>query len=118
MILTNGQVWQVSHPTAGLPVALDLALEVNLLGDRRLAEKADALFYLSKDAFKRHAVDDLWKLKAATSAKSLATVITNPAVLDQIRKELRRQKGHNIDACELRDLITSTVLRAEALALE
>jgi Type I restriction enzyme R protein N terminus (HSDR_N) len=116
IILTNGQVWQVWHLTAGLPVALDLALEVDLLDDSRLAAKAEALFYLSKDAFKRHAIDDLWKVKAATSAKSLATVIPSPVVLDEIRKEVRRKTGHNVDSCELRDLITSTVLRGEALA--
>src|SRR5215469_3510533 len=33
MILTNGQVWQAWHLTAGLPVALDLTLEVDLLGE-------------------------------------------------------------------------------------
>jgi hypothetical protein len=33
VILTNGAVWQVYHLTGGLPVVIDLALEVNLLGD-------------------------------------------------------------------------------------
>jgi hypothetical protein len=54
MILTNGQVWQVWHLTAGLPVVLDLALEVDLLGEGGPAHKADTLFYLSKEAFRRH----------------------------------------------------------------
>ncbi|MEO3892777.1 hypothetical protein [Nonomuraea sp. B5E05] len=31
MILSNGQVWQAYHMTAGLPVVIDLALEVDLL---------------------------------------------------------------------------------------
>src|SRR5882757_1273721 len=31
MILTNGQVWQVWHLTGGLPVVVDLALEIDLL---------------------------------------------------------------------------------------
>jgi hypothetical protein len=31
MILTNGQVWQAWHLTAGLPVELTMALEVDLL---------------------------------------------------------------------------------------
>jgi Type I restriction enzyme R protein N terminus (HSDR_N) len=35
IILTNGQVWQVWHLTAGLPVILDPALEVDLLGEGR-----------------------------------------------------------------------------------
>jgi hypothetical protein len=29
--------------------------------------KADVLFHLSKEAFKRHIIDDLWRVKAATS---------------------------------------------------
>lgn len=65
-ILTNGHVWQVWHLTAGLPVVLDLALEVNLLGEGGLAQKADTLVYLSKDAFRRRLIDELWHAKAAT----------------------------------------------------
>jgi predicted type IV restriction endonuclease len=114
MILTNGQVWQVWHLTPGLPVVLDMALEVDLLGDGGPTQKADTLFYLSKDAFKRRVIDELWRVKAATSAKSLAAVITSDTVMEQIRKELRRQTGHNIDPAELGELIRSSVLRPEA----
>ena len=91
-----------------------MTLEVDLLGDGGPTQKAGTLFYLSKEAFKRHAIDELWRVKAATSAKSLATVITSDTVMDQIRKELRRQTGHNIDPAELSDLIRSSVLRPEA----
>jgi hypothetical protein len=35
--------------------------------------------------------------------------------MDQIRKELRRQTGHNADPKELSELIKSSVLRPEAL---
>jgi predicted type IV restriction endonuclease len=115
MILTNGQVWQVWHLTAGLPVVLDRALEVDLLGEGGPTQKADIMFYLSKEAFKRHVIDELWKVKAATSAKSLAAVITGATVIEQIRKELRRQTGHHIEAKELRDLIISGVVRADLL---
>src|SRR5215475_14898254 len=59
MILTNGQVWQVWHLTPGLPVLLDMPLEVDLLGDGSLSQKTDILFYLSKEAFKRRAIDEL-----------------------------------------------------------
>jgi hypothetical protein len=115
MILTNGQVWQVWHLTPGLPVVLDLALEVDLLGEGGPAQKADTLYYLSKEAFKRRVMDDLWKVKAATSARSLARVITSDAVIEQIRKELRRETGYNIEAKVLLELIRSSALRAEAL---
>lgn len=50
-----------------------------------------------------------------TSAKSLAEVLKGPTVIDQIRKELRRQTGHQIEAKELRELVLSGVIRADAL---
>jgi predicted type IV restriction endonuclease len=115
MILTNGQVWQVWHLTPGLPVVMDIALEVDLLGEGGPTQKADVLFHLSKEAFKRHIIDDLWRVKAATSAKSLGAVITSDAIIDQIRKELRRETGHNVDTGELRELLKSSVLRPECL---
>jgi hypothetical protein len=115
MILTNGQVWQVYHLTAGLPVIIDLALEVDLLGEGGPTAKADMLFYLSRESFKRRQIDELWRAKAATSPKSLAAVLTSDAVLDQLRKELRKQTGHNVEINQLRDLIRSKVLHPDAL---
>jgi hypothetical protein len=35
-------------------------------------------------------IDELWRVKAATSATSIGTAITSDAVIEQIRKELRR----------------------------
>jgi hypothetical protein len=115
MILTNGQVWQAWHLTAGLPVVLDLALEVDLLGEGGPTQKADGLFPLSKEGFKHRVIDELWRVKAATSAKSIGTAIISDSVIEQIRKELRRQTSHNMDPAELKDLIKSTVLRPDAL---
>jgi hypothetical protein len=60
-------------------------------------------------------IDELWRVKAATSATSIGAVITSTPVIDQIRKELRRQTGHNVDPAELSDLIRSSVLRPDAL---
>ena len=116
MILTNGQVWQVWHMTPGLPVVIDLALEVDLLGEGGPAAKGDPMFYLSKEAFKRRLIDELWKARAATSPKSLAGVILSDAVTEAIRKELRRQTGHSADAKEIARLVRSEVLRPEAFA--
>lgn len=43
MILTNGQVWQVYDLTGGLPIIVDLAMEMDLLGDTGPSVKADQL---------------------------------------------------------------------------
>ena len=115
IILTNGQVWQVYHLTGGLPVVVDLAFDVDLLGDKTMAQKADALFYLSKDALKRRLLDELWRAKAATSPKSLSGILLSDSVVDAVRKELRRQTGYNGDVKEIVQCLRSQVIRVEAL---
>lgn len=113
MVLTNGQVWQVWHLTAGMPVAMDLALEVDLLSDTGLAAKANLLFHLSKEAVKRRLLDELWRAKAATAPRSLAAVLTSDVVLDAIRKEIRRRTTYNSDPVEIEKIIKTEVVRPE-----
>jgi hypothetical protein len=63
------------------------------LGPTHVLQKAGTLFYLSKKALKLNAIDELWRVKAATSAKSLGAVIRSDTVTDQVRRELRPQHG-------------------------
>src|SRR6266498_1017224 len=55
VILTNGAVWQAYHldVSRGLPVVIDLALEVDLAGGQTSTQKANQLFYLTRESFKR-----------------------------------------------------------------
>lgn len=115
MILTNAQVWQVYHLTGGLPVVVDLAVEVDMLGELSPAEKTEALFHLSKGALKRRTLDELWRAKAATSPRSLAAVLLSDTVVDVVRKELRRRTGYNGDDGDLARIIRKDVLRPELL---
>jgi len=52
--------------------------------------------------------------EAADILEVAAVIVTDP-VIDQIRRELRRRTGHNMDPAELSELITSSVLRPDAL---
>ena len=115
VVLTNGAVWQVYHLTGGLPVVIDLALEVDLLADEPLSRRAATLFYLTRESLKRRQIDELWKVKRATSPQSLADVLVSEAVVEEIRKELRRQTGQNVDPSELIRLLRAGVLRADCL---
>lgn len=115
VMLTNGQHWQVFHLTGGLPVVVDLAMSVDLLGDEPMSHKVNQLFYLTKESFKRKQIDELWETKRATSPESLARIVCSDAVVEAVRKELRRQSGHNVDSAEIAKLLRETVVRPEAL---
>jgi len=113
MILTNGQVWQAWHLTGGLPVVVDLTLDVDLLGDSSAVAKSDALFHLAKESIKHRRLDELWQAKAATSPRSIVSVLQSESVIDAVRKELRRRTSYNGSADELSTILNEDVIRTE-----
>jgi len=115
VILTSGVVWQVYHITGGLPIVVDLALDVDLFGEETLAQKANQLYYLTKESLKRRQIDSLWQAKRATSPKSLARVLCSENVVTAIRKELKRTTGQSVTDPEVVRLLNATVLRPECL---
>jgi hypothetical protein len=112
--LSNGQTWQVWHITGGLPIVMDLAIEVDLLAEGTPSSKIDQLFFLTKESFKRKQIDELWQAKKATNPQSLAKIVLSPTVVDAIRKELWRQTKHSVEAPELQKLLRG-VVRAELM---
>ena len=92
-----------------------VAFDVDLLGDVTPAQKAAEPFYLTRESFKRWQVDALWKARAATSPKSLGRALTSNAVVEAIRKEIRRSTGQAVDTKEIDRLVRETVLRPECL---
>lgn len=113
--LTSGTVWQVYHLTGGLPVQVDLVLNVDLLGDMTGPKKADLLFYMTRESLKRHGIQDFWEAKRATSPLSLTQTLMSEPVMAAMRKELRRQTGHNVETDEIVRLLKETVIRKESL---
>lgn len=117
VILTNGALWQAYHldVSSGLPVVMDRVLDVDLLSDDSIGRKAGALFYLTKESLKRRQINDLWERTRATSPKALANALLSPAVVEAIRKQVRKRSGHKIEPAEVGQLLRETVIREECL---
>lgn len=115
VLLTNGRHWQVYHITGGLPMAVDLAIDVDLLGDETPTQKVNQMFYITQESFRKRQIDELWRAKRATAPHSLAETVLSEPVLISVRKELRRRTGHNIEESEIARLLRETVLRPECL---
>lgn len=117
VFLTNGQVWQAYHVTAGngQQVVTDLVLEVDLLGEEPPAKKVEKLFHLHRSALKRTTIDEHWRQQAATAPATLSRVLLSDSVLDAIRKEVRRQSGYNATVEDLGRTLRSGVIRPDLL---
>jgi hypothetical protein len=99
----------------GEPVETELTLDVNLLGQGTTAQKAEALFLLTRESLQRRQIDAYWHREQARSARSLARAMLAEPVLDALRKELRRQTGHNEPVDEIKSLLRATVLQPGCL---
>lgn len=102
IILTNAVVWQLYHLEGGLPVALDLVLDVDLNSGVAPAALALNLLPLCREAVKRGVLDSLWRQMRATSPQSIAAALMAPAVLKAIRAEMHRKSGHLVALDDVR----------------
>ncbi|MFQ4148060.1 hypothetical protein AAGW05_05075 [Arthrobacter sp. LAPM80] len=116
MILTNGAVWQAYHLTGGLPVVVNMAFEIDLLGPATLEEKAEMMFLLHREALKRRRIDESWKHRAATEPKALLDVILSETILDQIRKEVKRRTGTTTTPEAVSEVIRAEIVDPKLLA--
>lgn len=115
MILTNGAEWQVYHLSDTVPLVTELLFTVDLLGSDGPAGKTKALFYLTREAMRRNQMDELWKARRATCPQALGKLLRSPAVVESMRKELRRSTGHRVESDEIVRLLEETVLKTECL---
>lgn len=116
MILTNGSVWQAYHLTGGLPVIVNMAFEIDLLGPASLEEKSELMFLLHREALKRRRIDESWKHRAATEPKALLEVILSEAMLEQIRKEVKRRTGITTTPEALSEVIRTEIVDPKLMA--
>lgn len=114
--LTNGAHWLVYHLTAGLPLTIDLVLDIDLLGPHTLPQKADRFYLLSKESIRHRQIEDVWRQKAATSPKALLDVMLSERVLAEARKELWRRAGYRVETADLARMLRSSVVNPEVLA--
>jgi Type I restriction enzyme R protein N terminus (HSDR_N) len=116
MILTNGAVWQAYHLTGGLPIVVNMAFEIDLLGPASLEEKAEKMFLLHHDALKRRKIDEVWKHRAATEPGALLGLLLSEPMLEQIRKEVKRRTGMTTTAEILSEVIKTEIVDPKVLA--
>lgn len=116
MVLTNGAVWQAYHLTGGLPVVVDMAFEIDLLGPATLAEKTESMFLLHKEALKRRRIDEVWRHRAATEPGALLDLMLSEPMLDELRKEVRRRTGIATTAQALSEVIRTEIVDPKLIA--
>ena len=115
--LTNAVNWQVFRVSFGKPIDKELVVNLNL---PLLSPKSDddlaKLFLLSRESIVKSALEEYHDQKQAMSKFVLAAAILSDAVLEVVRRELRRMSPDlRVETEELKTVMSQDVLKRDVI---
>lgn len=117
VLLTNGVVWRVYHLIFAKPIDQELVLEIDFCNLSARSEGDLELLYLwCKEGWQRSVLGEYHTQKQALSRFFVGAMLQTDAVLDVIRRELRRMSPDvRIDSTQIRDVLISEVIKRDVL---
>lgn len=109
MILTNGDEWKVYKNVMEdrIPVAKPVFTVIISDPEMKPSKKAELLYYLSEESYRKHEVEDYYQKKVALSAENLGGYILTDAVMDKVRLAIKANTGQKLDNQEIAEAIVT-----------
>lgn len=117
VLLTNGICWRVYHVIFSKPIEQELVVDIDFtaLSSRSEAD-LDHLFLWCKEGWQKSVLTEYHHQKQALSRFFVGGMLLTDAVLDVIRRELRRiSPDVKIDTDQIRAVLASEVIKREVL---
>lgn len=117
VVLTNGASWRVYKVSFGKPIEHELVVELNLSEmSHRSDEHVELLWMLAKEGWQKSGLGEYHTQRQALSRFSVGALLLSDAVLDVIRRELRRiSPGVKIDTEEIKGVLLHEVLKRDVV---
>ncbi len=114
--LTNGNLWKVFRVLFAKPIEAELVLDIDLLAlNPKSAGDLESLFLLTRESMLKSGLYAYHDHLQATNKFYLAAVVLSDAVLDTVRRELRRVSDAKVELSELRDALKAEVIKREVI---
>jgi hypothetical protein len=114
--LTNGEFWRVFRVIFGKPIDTELVLDLNFLSlNHKQMSQLESLFLLTRESMLKSGLYAYHDHLQATNKFYLAAIVLNDAVVETIRRELRRVSDVKVEIEELRALLREDVLKRDVL---
>jgi predicted type IV restriction endonuclease len=117
VLLTNGQVWRVYRIHFSKPIEQELVVDVDFAALSPRSQRDIALLYLwCKEGWVRSVLGEYHKQRQALSRYLIGAIIQTDAVVDVVRRELRRVSPDvQIASEQIRSVLVAEVLKREVL---
>ena len=114
--LTNGNIWKVFRVVFAKPIDADLVLDIDLLTlNPKSADDLENVFLLTRESMLKSGLYAYHDHLQATNRFYLAAVVLSDAVLDTVRRELRRLSDAKVEIEELRKALKLEVIKREVI---
>ncbi|MEE9555206.1 MAG: type I restriction enzyme HsdR N-terminal domain-containing protein [candidate division Zixibacteria bacterium] len=117
VVLTNGIFWELYRIKFERPISSDLVLAFNFLElNQRKGEDQEKLFLLSKEGISKAAVEVYHEHIQSVNRFAIAVLITTDAVVEVIRRELRRiTPDTKVTKDEIKKILNGEVLKRDVI---
>jgi hypothetical protein len=114
--LTNGYLWKVFRVIFAKPIDAELVLDIDLLAlNPKNAGDLESLYLLTRESMLKSGLYAYHDHLQATNKFYLAAVVLSDAVLDTVRRELRRVSDAKVELDELREALKLEVIKREVI---
>jgi predicted type IV restriction endonuclease len=116
-ILTNAAVWRVYKVVYEKPISQELVFEIDFLGaSARDAALLEKLYLISREGTQKQAIAAYHEQKQATNRFMVAATLQSEAVLEALRREIRRVSGGvRLETQELLQILQTEVLKRDVV---
>jgi predicted type IV restriction endonuclease len=116
-VLTNGVTWRVYKVLFLRPIDQEMVIEFDFLGlNPRSQQHIDLMYLFCKEGWAKSVLGDFHTHKQALSRFVLGAIILSDAMLDAIRRELRRLSPEvRIESAQIKEVLAAEVLKREVL---
>lgn len=113
--LTNGIVWRAYKVCFTKPIEHELVVEFNLCQlSHRKESDLELVWLLCKEGWQKARLGEYHEQRQALSRFTIGALLISDSVLGVLRRELRRTSPDiKIDEAQIRDVLTTEVLRRE-----
>ena len=112
--LTNGHIWRVFRVIFAKPIDAEQVLELDLLAlTPKGSASAELLYLLTRESMLKSGLYAHHDQVQATNRFFLAAVVLSDAVLESVRRELRRLSDVKLDLDEIRSALKQEVIKRE-----
>jgi hypothetical protein len=115
--LTNGAIWHVYKVVFSKPIQHELVLEFDLRNlNPRKDEDVERVYLVSREGWQKSRLDDYATQQQALSRFSIAAVVLGDAVLQVVRREIRRMSPDaKVEVDDIEQVLTQEVIKRDVI---